>query len=276
MAGRSGHPLQNDSTDAGAVTPAGMRQAMNDDDKSGTESGGRMRRQRRRDRASSGRGGGDGTRLKRAKGRTESSKRWLERQLSDPYVAAAQREGYRARAAYKLREIDDKHRFLTPGARVVDLGAAPGSWCQVALERIGDEGRVVGIDLLEVTPLVGVTLLQGDMTDPGTPARVQAALDGPANVVLSDMAPNMTGQKRIDQLRVIATVEAALDFAEQVLCPGGAFLAKTLQSGSAQDLVARLKREFDKVRHVKPPSSRSESAETYVLATGFKGVPGDD
>jgi 23S rRNA (uridine2552-2'-O)-methyltransferase len=249
---------------------------MSDNDNSGSDGGQRLRRQRRRDRASSGRGGGDGTRLKRAKGRTESSKRWLERQLSDPYVAAAQREGYRARAAYKLREIDDKHRFLTPGARVVDLGAAPGSWCQVALERIGDQGRVVGIDLLEVTPLVGVTLLQGDMTDPGTPERVQAALDGPADVVLSDMAPNMTGQKRIDQLRVIATVEAALDFAEQVLSPGGAFLAKTLQSGSAQDLLARLKRNFDKVRHVKPPASRAESAETYVLATGFKGLPSDD
>jgi 23S rRNA (uridine2552-2'-O)-methyltransferase len=249
---------------------------MSDNDNSGSEGGQRLRRQRRRDRASSGRGGGDGTRLKRAKGRTESSKRWLERQLSDPYVAAAQREGYRARAAYKLREIDDKHRFLTPGARVVDLGAAPGSWCQVALERIGDTGRVVGIDLLEVTPLVGVTLLQGDMTDPGTPERVQAALDGPADVVLSDMAPNMTGQKRIDQLRVIATVEAALDFAEQVLIPGGSFLAKTLQSGSAEDLLARLKRDFAKVRHVKPPSSRAESAETYVLATGYKGRPSEN
>lgn len=249
---------------------------MSDNDNSGSDGGGRVRRQRRRDRTSSGRGGGDGTRLKRAKGRTESSKRWLERQLSDPYVAAAQREGYRARAAYKLREIDDKHRILTPGARVVDLGAAPGSWCQVALERIGEQGRVVGIDLLEVTPLVGVTLLQGDMTDPGTPERVQAALDGPADVVLSDMAPNMTGQKRIDQLRVIATVEAALEFAEQVLTPGGAFLAKTLQSGSAQDLLARLKREFAKVRHVKPPASRAESAETYVLATGFKARPAED
>lgn len=249
---------------------------MSDNDNSGSDGGGRVRRQRRRDRTSSGRGGGDGTRLKRAKGRTESSKRWLERQLSDPYVAAAQREGYRARAAYKLREIDDKHRILIPGARVVDLGAAPGSWCQVALERIGEQGRVVGIDLLEVTPLVGVTLLQGDMTDPGTPERVQAALDGPADVVLSDMAPNMTGQKRIDQLRVIATVEAALEFAEQVLTPGGAFLAKTLQSGSAQDLLARLKREFAKVRHVKPPASRAESAETYVLATGFKARPAED
>jgi 23S rRNA (uridine2552-2'-O)-methyltransferase len=154
---------------------------------------------------------------------------------------------------------------------VVDLGAAPGSWCQVALERIGDQGRVVGVDLLEMTPLVGVTLIQGDMTEEGTPERVRAALDGPADVVLSDMAPNMIGQKRIDQLRVIATVEAALDFAEGVLAPGGSFVAKTLQSGSAQDLQARLKRAFETVRHVKPPASRAESAETYVVAMGYRG-----
>lgn len=243
--------------------------AEHDDDSGG---GGRLRRQRRRARTPSGRGGG-GTRLKSVKGRSDSSKRWLERQLKDPYVAAAQSESYRARAAYKLREIDDQHRVLSPGGRVVDLGAAPGSWCQVALERIGDAGQVVAVDLLEMTPLVGVTLIQGDMTDAETARRVQAALAGPADVVLSDMAPNMIGQKRIDRLRVNAVVESGLDFAEQVLAPGGSFLAKTLQSGSEPELMARLKRGFRKVRHVKPPASRAESAESYVLATGFRGAP---
>lgn len=206
-----------------------------------------------------------------ARGRKESSRRWLERQLNDPYVARAQEVGYRSRAAFKLTEIDDKHHFLGKGQRVVDLGAAPGGWCQAARERVGESGRVVGIDLLEVDPLPGVELLQGDMTEPETAERLRMLLDGPADVVLSDMAPNLTGQRKIDQLRVLATVEAALDFAESVLAPGGAFLAKTLQSGGAEEVLARLKRRFDKVQHVKPPASRADSAETYVLATGYLG-----
>lgn len=251
---------------------------MSDDDQRGggaNDGGDRVRRQRRRARTPSGRGGGGGgARLRSGKGRKESSRRWLERQLNDPYVARAQERGYRSRAAFKLIEIDDKHHVLSPGARVVDLGAAPGGWCQVARERVGDTGRVVGIDLLEVDPLPGVALLQGDMTEAETAERLRALLDGSADVVLSDMAPNLTGQRRIDQLRVLGTVEAALDFAEAVLAPGGSFLAKTLQSGGADDLLVRLKRLFRQVRHVKPPASRADSAETYVLATGFRGGAG--
>lgn len=237
----------------------------------GSEGGGRVRRQRRRQRASSGRGGGSSVRLQTRKGRKDSSRRWLERQIADPYVALAQERGYRSRAAFKLIEIDERHGLLKPGARVVDLGAAPGGWCQVARARVGEGGRVIGLDLLEIDPLPGVTFLQGDMTEPDTVERLRAELDGPADVVLSDMAPNLTGQKKIDQLRVLGTVEAALDFAEAVLAPGGTFLAKTLQSGGADDLLKRLKARFQRVRHVKPPASRAESAETYVLATGFRG-----
>ena len=248
---------------------------MDDDGGQGGEgSGGRMRRQRRRARTPSGRGGGGGQRLKHGKGRTDSSRRWLERQLNDPYVARAQAEGYRSRAAYKLIEIDDKYGLLAPGRRVVDLGAAPGGWLQVAHERVGEGGRVVGLDLLEIDALPGVELLQGDIGDEATVARLRALLDGPADVVLSDIAPNLTGQRRIDRLRVLGSVEAALDFAEPVLAPGGAFLAKTLQAGGGDELLQRLKARFDRVRHVKPPASRSESAETYVLATGFRGADG--
>jgi 23S rRNA (uridine2552-2'-O)-methyltransferase len=234
----------------------------------------RMRRQRRRARTPSGRGGDGGARLQSARGRKDSSRRWLERQLSDPYVAKAQQAGYRSRAAYKLIEIDDKHRLLAPGRTVVDLGAAPGGWCQVARERLGDTGRVIGLDLLELDPLPGVELLQGDITEAATAERLEALLDGPADVVLSDMAPNLTGQSRIDRLRVLAAVEAALDFAERVLAPGGHFLAKTLQAGSGDELMQRLKRDFAQVRHVKPPASRADSAESYVLATGYRGRSG--
>lgn len=241
---------------------------MNDDE----SRNGRLRRQRRRARTPSGRGGGGGQRLQAGAGRKESSRRWLERQLADPYVAKAQEAGYRSRAAYKLIEIDDKHRLLAPGRTVVDLGAAPGGWCQVARARVGEGGRVIGLDLLELEPLPGVELLQGDITEPATAARLQALLDRPVDLVLSDLAPNLTGQSRIDRLRVLAAVEAALDFAERVLAPGGHFLAKTLQAGSGDDLMQRLKRDFERVRHVKPPASRAESAESYVLATGFRGA----
>jgi len=250
---------------------------MNDDGDSGDGSGegggargdGRIRRQRRAARPAA--GGSGGARLARGRGRKASSRQWLERQLKDPYVGAARRQGYRSRAAFKLIEIDDKHRLLRPGQRVLDLGAAPGGWCQVAAERVGPEGVVTGLDLLEIDPLPGVRLLQGDITDPEAAAALRAALDGPADLVLSDMAPNATGHRPTDQIRVIAVVEAALDLAEAVLRPGGAFLAKTLQLGGAQDLMTRLKRDFERVRHVKPPASRAESAELYLLATGFRG-----
>ncbi|RDD62480.1 RlmE family RNA methyltransferase [Ferruginivarius sediminum] len=230
--------------------------------------GDRVRRRRRRERKPAAGGGG---RLVRAKGRKDSSREWLQRQLSDPYVAEAKRLGYRSRAAFKLIEIDDKYKLLKSGMRVVDLGAAPGGWCQVARERVGERGQVVGLDLLELEPLPGVEILQGDMNEPETVDRLRARLGGPADAVLSDMAPNATGHKRTDQLRVLAVVEAALDFAERVLAPGGMFLAKTMQSGGTGELAARLKREFRQVRYVKPPASRSASAETYVLATGYRG-----
>lgn len=237
---------------------------MSGDDRSDGE---RIRRRRRRERTPA----AGGERLASAKGRKESSRHWLQRQLRDPYVAEAKRLGYRSRAAFKLIEIDDKYKLLKPGMRVVDLGAAPGGWCQVARERVGEHGRVVGLDLLEIEPIAGVELFQGDMNDPATPERLRACLGGPADAVLSDMAPNATGHKRTDQLRVLAVVEAALDFAEEVLAPGGTFLAKTLQSGGTGELATRLKRAFRQVRYVKPPASRSASAETYVLATGYRG-----
>lgn len=235
----------------------------------GRRADGRIRRQRRGVRAPA--GGGD--RLQKTRGRSASSRQWLERQIKDPYAGAARRQGYRSRAAFKLIEIDDKHRLLRPGQRVLDLGAAPGGWCQVAAERVGAEGTVLGLDLLEIDPLPGVRLLQGDITEPETAAALRAALEGPADLVLSDMAPNATGHRPTDQLRVLAVVEAALDLAEAVLRPGGAFLAKTLQLGGAQDLMTRLKRDFDSVRHVKPPASRQESAELYLLAEGYRPPP---
>ncbi len=243
------------------------------DGESGSGDGGdKRRRRRRRDGATvAAPPSGAAARLRKVKGRKPSSRRWLERQLKDPYVVEAQRRGYRSRAAFKLIEIDDKHRLLRPGQRVVDLGAAPGGWCQVAAERVGERGRVVGLDLLEMDPLPGVEFLQGDMTDPETSERLRAMLDGPVDVVLSDLAPNATGHAPTDRLRIMAAVEAALDFAEEVLRPGGSFLAKTLHSGSAPDLMERLKRMFGHVHHVKPPSSRPESAEKYVLATDYRG-----
>ena len=240
--------------------------------------------------AGKGKGGGKGTRptgqqsfggarlltqrLKSARGRTASSQRWLERQLNDPYVAAARREGYRSRAAFKLIEIDDKHRFLKPGGRVVDLGAAPGGWSQVAARRTkADEGRgqVVAIDYLPFDPIPGVTILELDFMDEAAPGRLEAALrDGRADVVLSDMAAPTTGHAKTDHLRIIGLAEAALAFALEVLEPGGTFLAKVFQGGSERELLARLKQSFATVRHIKPPASRADSAELYVLATGFR------
>jgi 23S rRNA (uridine2552-2'-O)-methyltransferase len=235
----------------------------------GSEGGDRIRRQRRRERAPA---PGGGVRVQ-SRGRKASSRQWLERQLNDPYVAEAKRLGYRSRAAFKLLEIADKHRLMRRGQRVVDLGAAPGGWCQVARERVQPGGEIVGVDLLEIAPLPDVTLLQGDIGEPETLDRLRAALGGPADLVLSDMAPNATGHRPTDQVRVIAVVESALDLAETVLAPGGAFLAKTLQLGGAEDLMARLRAGFETVQFVKPPASRADSAETYLLATGFKGAP---
>jgi 23S rRNA (uridine2552-2'-O)-methyltransferase len=215
-------------------------------------------------------------RVRAGKGRTASSRAWLERQLNDPYVARAKREGYRSRAAYKLAEIDDKFRILTPGARVLDLGAAPGGWSQVAAKRVGaDVGRglVVAIDVLEFPPLPGVEFKQMDFLDPAAPDAIKVVLGGPADVVLSDMAANATGHRKTDHLKIMALVEAAADFACEVLAPGGVFLAKVLQGGTEAALLASLKQRFATVRHVKPAASRADSAELYLLATGFRRRP---
>src|ERR1700693_2775290 len=201
-----------------------------------------------------------------------SSKLWLDRQLNDPYVARAKREGLRSRAAYKLGEIDDKYRFLKQGARVVDLGAAPGGWSQIAAKRVGTEGgrgRVVAIDILEMMPVAGVDALHLDFLDPDAPERLKALLGGPADVVLSDMAANATGHRKTDHLKIMALAEAAAMFARDVLRPGGTFLCKVLQGGTETELLAGLKRDFEHVKHVKPAASRTDSAELYVLALGF-------
>ena len=215
-------------------------------------------------------GRGVTTRLRTAKGRSTASQKWLERQLNDPYVRAAQAAGYRSRAAFKLVEIDDKLHLLKPRGRVVDLGAAPGGWTQVALQRTGEAGKVVALDLLPMDPIPGATMLQGDFQDPAVEQAVLAALDGQADLVLSDMAPNTTGHNATDHLRIIALAELALDFALKVLSPGGGFVAKVLQGGTEKDLLDLLKARFATVRHVKPPASRKDSAELYVVATGFR------
>lgn len=203
--------------------------------------------------------------------RSLSSKLWLERQLNDPYVARAKREGYRSRSAFKLSEIDDKARFLKKGACVIDLGAAPGGWSQVTVKRVGAQGRVVAIDVLPMEPVAGVDFLQLDFLDPAAPATLKSMLGGGADVVLSDMAANATGHARTDHLKIMALVEAATDFAREVLKPGGAFLAKVLQGGTEATLLAGLKRDYRSVKHVKPAASRADSAELYLLATGFRG-----
>lgn len=226
--------------------------------------------------AQNSRGGRDlKVRVKKARGRSLSSKLWLERQLNDPYVARAKREGYRSRAAYKLAEIDDKYRFLKSGMCVLDLGAAPGGWSQVAAERVAGRdgrGRVFAIDILAIEPLTGVEVLRLDFLDPAAPETLRALLGGGVDVVLSDMAANATGHRKTDHLRIMALVESAAEFAREVLNPGGAFLAKVLQGGTEASLLERLKRDFSSVRHVKPAASRSDSAELYVLASGFRGA----
>jgi 23S rRNA (uridine2552-2'-O)-methyltransferase len=211
--------------------------------------------------------------LHSGKGRKASSRRWLERQLNDPYVAQARREGYRSRAAFKLIELDEKYGLLKAGKRVVDLGAAPGGWTQVALETVGTKGKVVAIDLTPIDPIGDAVILEGDMRDAQTGERLIRALGGPADIVLSDMAASASGHAATDHMRIVALVESALDFAEDVLAPGGAFVAKVLQGGTEQALLARLKRAFRQVTHAKPAASRKESAEMYVVAIGYRGSP---
>ena len=232
-------------------------------------------------------GGGSGrgarelkTRVKTARGRKLSSTRWLERQLNDPYVARARREGWRSRAAFKLIEIDEKAKLLRPGQRVVDLGCAPGGWLQVAVERVNALGQkagrpvgwVLGADILETEPVAGADILTLDFMAEGADDAVKAALEGGADVVLSDMAAQATGHRATDHLRIVALCEAAAQFAEAVLSPGGAFVAKVFQGGAEGDLLAGLKRRFTRVVHIKPPASRKDSPETYLVATGFRGA----
>ncbi|WP_138470792.1 RlmE family RNA methyltransferase [Poseidonocella sp. HB161398] len=231
---------------------------------------------------SSGRGQRDlRVKVKTARGRKLSSTLWLERQLNDPYVQRARREGFRGRAAYKISEIDDKYRFLVPGARVVDLGCAPGGWCQVAVQRVnalGEKsgkrvGTVLGVDLQEVEPIAGAELHQLDFLSDGADDLVKEWLGGEADVVMSDMAAASSGHKQTDHLRIIALVEAAAELAFDVLSPGGTFVAKVLAGGAEQGLQALLKQRFEKVAHVKPGASRSDSSEKFVVATGYRGRP---
>jgi 23S rRNA (uridine2552-2'-O)-methyltransferase len=235
---------------------------------------------RRSSSGRSGSGGGTGNRMKTervrtARSRTPSSTRWLQRQLNDPYVTEARRLGWRSRAAFKLIQLDDKFHFLKPGARIVDLGAAPGGWTQVAVQRVRADqpggGHVVGLDILEWDPVPGAITLQHDFLADDAPDLLKEALGGRADVVLSDMAAPTTGHGPTDHLRIIGMVEVALEFAKEVLAPGGTFVAKVFQGGTEGQLLTEMKRLFSSVRHAKPPASRPESAETYVVAMGYRG-----
>jgi 23S rRNA (uridine2552-2'-O)-methyltransferase len=210
-------------------------------------------------------------RVKSARRRKPSSTEWLTRQLNDPYVVEAKRQGYRSRAAFKLQQLDERFHLLRRGARIVDLGCAPGGWSQVAVERVGPQGVVVGADLSETDSLPGATLIHGDFRDEAVIAQIREVLGGPADVVLSDMAAPATGHGATDHLRVVALAEEALALAQTLLKPGGAFVAKVFQGGAAGDLLAALKKSFAELRHAKPAASRAESAETYVVAKGFRG-----
>ena len=209
-------------------------------------------------------------RVRTAKGRKDSSTRWLERQLNDPYVKRAKAENYRSRAAYKLLELDERFGLLKGASAVVDLGIAPGGWSQVVRRR-SPKASVVGIDLLPTDPIDGVEILQMDFLDEDAPQRLKDALGGPADIVLSDMAANTVGHQQTDHLRTMALVEAGLEFATEVLRPGGAYVAKVLAGGADNQLVAEMKRHFTTVKHAKPPASRKDSSEWYVVAQGFKG-----
>jgi 23S rRNA (uridine2552-2'-O)-methyltransferase len=231
----------------------------------------------------SGRDGSLKTRVKTARKRTLSSTLWLQRQLNDPYVARAKQEGYRSRAAFKLIEIDERYHLFHAGMKVVDLGAAPGGWSQVAAQKVGSRegrGRVIGIDLLDIASMPGVEFKVMDFLDPAVPDRLkewlgEGQVKARADIVLSDMAANATGHRQTDHLRIVGLVELAVEFACEVLAPGGSFLAKVFQGGTESTLLARLKRDFTTVRHVKPKASRADSAELYVLASGFRG-PGSN
>ncbi|MBU6499545.1 MAG: RlmE family RNA methyltransferase [Rhodospirillales bacterium] len=208
--------------------------------------------------------------MRQARKHSPASQQWLRRQLNDPYVAAARAQGWRSRAAFKLLELDEKFHLLRPGMRVLDLGAAPGGWAQVAVR--AKVASVLGLDLLPIEPVSGAQFIQGDFNDPDMPARLIALLGGPADLVLSDMAPNTTGHSATDHLRIIALAELALDFATNILAPGGGFVAKVFQGGTEREMLAPMKRLFATVRHAKPPASRKESSELYVVATGFRGA----
>jgi len=216
------------------------------------------------------------TRVKTARGRRLSSTKWLERQLNDPYVAEAKRQGYRSRAAFKIKEMDDKFHSFKRGATVVDLGAAPGGWCQVASEKLGPKGKIIGIDLQEIEPITGVTLEVMDFLAEDAPDRLQELLGGKADVVMSDMAASSSGHKATDHLKIMALCEVALDFAVQVLNPGGHFVAKVLKGGAENELLNSMKQHFTSVHHAKPKASRQDSAEAYVVALGFKGENEND
>jgi 23S rRNA (uridine2552-2'-O)-methyltransferase len=209
-------------------------------------------------------------RVRTAGKRKPSSTQWLQRQLNDPYVAAARRHGYRSRAAFKLIELDDRFDLLRRGGRVVDLGCAPGGWTQVAAERLGRRGRIVGIDLAEVAPISGAVLLRADVTEPAALDAIKQALGGEADIVLSDMAPATTGHAPTDHLRIVVLAEVGFAIAREILRPGGIFVAKVFQGGAEGELLGLLKRCFSELRHAKPPASRAESSETYVIAKGFR------
>lgn len=206
--------------------------------------------------------------LRTSRGRTTAQQRWLSRQLNDPYVLAARKQGWRSRAAFKLIELDDKFKLIRPGMRVIDLGAAPGGWAQVAVKR--GAARVVGVDLLPVDPVQGAEIILGDFNDPALPERLRTMLGGPADLVLSDMAPNTTGHAATDHIRIIGLAELALDFAMEVLAEGGSFVAKVFQGGSEKDMLTPMKQAFTVVKHAKPPASRKESSELYVVASGYR------
>jgi 23S rRNA (uridine2552-2'-O)-methyltransferase len=214
---------------------------------------------------------GEAVTLRTARSRSPASQRWLKRQLNDPYVLAARQQGWRSRAAFKLMELDDKYRLLRPGQLVIDLGAAPGGWTQVAVAR--GAAQVAGVDLLAVDEVPGATILQGDFTDAATEEALLQLLSGRPDLVLSDMAPNTTGHAATDHLRIMALAELALDFAVRVLAEGGGFVAKVFQGGSEREMLTRMKQRFSQVRHAKPPASRKDSSELYVVATGFRSPP---
>ncbi len=225
----------------------------------------------------SGRGGRELTeRVRSARGRTNSSTRWLQRQLNDPYVVAAKREGYLSRAAFKLIELDERFHLLKRNMRVLDLGAAPGGWSQVAAQRLAGTGKVVAVDILPFGPVPGVECHQLDVETPDSEERMKEWLGGPADLVLSDMAPSTTGHKATDQIRILALAEIAYEVARATLAPGGGFVVKLFQGGAVGELLAELKRDFAQVRHAKPPASRKDSSELYLVAHGYRGTVRSD